>query len=245
MESGYAIAEKLPDLPRWVEVRANLRRGECEIFGLEQEPTSLVIREPDTGTAFVIGQPSPKAIQEAIQRNGCEVIAPFEQAGWLAALLPNWTPSCITLHVLKDFRRLPVAPAGQVDFLDPAELDQFPIPADLLEELRSGAQHSRIAATFLNKQPVSFCYAGAVTESLWDVAIDTLPEYQRQGYAALCAAHLIRCLHQEGKQPVWASLEENPASWQLARKLGFEPVDALVLFEPNRASNGVHYFLNT
>jgi RimJ/RimL family protein N-acetyltransferase len=34
-----------------------------------------------------------------------------------------------------------------------------------------------------------------------------------------------------GKRPVWGSLEENPASWRLARKLGFVVVDEIVLFE--------------
>ena len=46
-----------------------------------------------------------------------------------------------------------------------------------------GAEYSLIAVTFVENQPVSFCYAGAVTESLWDVSIDTLPEHRRHGYA--------------------------------------------------------------
>lgn len=65
MSINYIIASKLPDIPRWVEVRANLLWNECEIFGLVQEPElSLVIREADTGTVFIIGQPDGKVIQK-------------------------------------------------------------------------------------------------------------------------------------------------------------------------------------
>jgi hypothetical protein len=35
-----------------------------------------------------------------------------------------------------------------------------------------------------------------------------------------------------GQQPVWGAVEENPASWRLARKLGFAPVDEIALFDP-------------
>jgi RimJ/RimL family protein N-acetyltransferase len=39
----------------------------------------------------------------------------------------------------------------------------------------------------------------------------------------------------QDKQPVWQAVEENPASWRLAQKLGFVPVDELALFELRRA----------
>jgi hypothetical protein len=35
-----------------------------------------------------------------------------------------------------------------------------------------------------------------------------------------------------GKQAVWGAVEENPASWLLAQKLGFVAVDEIALFEP-------------
>ncbi|HEX8684465.1 MAG TPA: GNAT family N-acetyltransferase, partial [Ardenticatenaceae bacterium] len=142
-----------------------------------------------------------------------------------------WSQTRIIVYHLPDLSRLPEVPAGVVDFLDPETLPRLQLPADLREELESGAEHSVIAATFVEQQPVSFCYAGAVTETLWDVSIDTLPEHQRRGYAALCAAHMIRHMQAQGKQPVWQAVEENPASWRLAQKLGFVAVDELALFE--------------
>jgi predicted GNAT family acetyltransferase len=43
---------------------------------------------------------------------------------------------------------------------------------------------------------------------------------------------MIRYMLAQGKQPVWQSEEDNPASWRLAQKLGFVPVDELALFVP-------------
>jgi RimJ/RimL family protein N-acetyltransferase len=42
---------------------------------------------------------------------------------------------------------------------------------------------------------------------------------------------MVRHMEGQGKRPVWGASEDNPASWRLARKLGFAPVDELALFE--------------
>lgn len=42
---------------------------------------------------------------------------------------------------------------------------------------------------------------------------------------------MIRYMQTLGKQPVWGADIDNPASWRLAQKLGFEVVDTLVLLE--------------
>lgn len=123
-------------------------------------------------------------------------------------------------------------------FVDPAELRATDVPADLAEELETCAEGSPIAATFVDGRPVSFCYAGAVTETLWDISIDTVESHRRRGYAALCVTYLIHHMQAQGRQPVWASIPENPASWKLARKLGFVPVDEVALFEPPEDAPG-------
>jgi RimJ/RimL family protein N-acetyltransferase len=235
MSLSQSLAKRLPDLPRWVEARALLLGGACEIHGLREEPElSFVVRGPDVEEVFVVGAPADAAILAATERNvrGGMVIALPDQAERIARLLPEWSRSRAVLHLLGDSPRFPDVPPGRVRFLDPALLPHLPVTPELLRDLEIGAEGSPIAATFVDGEPVSFCYAGAITESLWDIAIDTLPGHRRRGYAALCVTHMIHHLQAQGKQPVWGAVDENPASWRLARKLGFVPVDELVLFEP-------------
>ncbi len=142
----------------------------------------------------------------------------------------RWMRAAIIVHYLPDAQYLPEAPDGMVRFLDPAALQQSQLRMNSNKNSARGAEQSLIAATFEEQHPVSFCYAGAMTESLWDISIDTVPEYRRRGHAALCVAHMIRYMYMQGKRPVWQALEDNPGSWRLAQKLGFVPVDELVLF---------------
>jgi len=233
MTSSQSIAQVLPDLPRWVEVRDLLLAGKSEIFGIQaQAEPALVLREPNGKSVFVIGQAPVAALQAAMRGlgQGDMVIAAKEQAIWLGAALPGWTRTRIIVHTLPDLQYLPSASPSEVKFLDANTLDWFPIPSELLQELKEGAEHSVIAATWVNQQPVSFCYAASETESWWDIAIDTLPEYRRQGYAALCVAYMIRYMLLKGKQPVWQAEENNSPSRRLAQKLGFVPMDELALF---------------
>ena len=238
MLSTYAIAHRLPDIPRWVEARSLLLSGQCEIFGLtEAHDLSLAVRDPSTGSVVVIGKPSRAAVEDAVREimhDGSLAAAP-ELAPWLADVLPGWSGTRAILYLLRERARLP-APAANVDFLDAGTIDRLSISTQLRRELRIGAEDSPIVATFVNGQPVSFCYAGAVTESLWDVAIDTLPEHRRRGYAGLCAAQMIRHMATSGKEPIWGAVEENAASWRLAEKIGFAAVDEIALFEPPHAS---------
>jgi RimJ/RimL family protein N-acetyltransferase len=224
----------LPDIPRWVEARALLLSGECEIFGLAETPRlSVAVRDPSTGSVIVVGRPSRAALAAAtdgIMHDG-NVIAMLDDAGWLAETLPGWPRTRAILHLLRDSSRLP-PPCSNVRFLDPSTIEQIAIPDQLRRELRFGAEDSAIMTTFVDDQPVAFCYAGSITESLWDVSIDTLPQHRRRGYAALCAAHMIRHMTAQGKQPVWGAVAENLASWRLAQKIGFAPVDEIALFEP-------------
>jgi predicted GNAT family acetyltransferase len=83
----------------------------------------------------------------------------------------------------------------------------------------------------VNGVAASFCYAGSTTETLWDVSIDTLEPFRRQGYAGLCVAYVVDQMNREGKRPVWGAVESNEASLRLASKLGFKPVDRITVFE--------------
>lgn len=239
---GQSLADRLPDVPRWVEARDLLRGGRCEVLGLREQPElSFVLRDPQAlGGIIVVGAPADEAIGAAARRNtgGGSLVAPPDQAERVARLLPAWTATRAVLHLPGDAMRLPDAAPGQVRFLEPEEIGALDLPGELAAEFQERAEGSPLAATFADGRPVSFCYAGAITESLWDISIDTLPGHRRRGYAALCVTHLIHHMRALGKQPVWASVVENPASWKLARKLGFVPVDEVALFDPPEGADG-------
>jgi RimJ/RimL family protein N-acetyltransferase len=234
VRSTQSMARQLPDIPRWVEARALLLSGDCEIFGLEEAASlAFAVRDPTTGSVIVVGKPSRSAVHAAVQgiMHDGSLVASEDEAGWLADALAGWTRTRAILHLLQDPSRLPV-PSGDVRFLEPDTIDRLSVPEQLRRELRFGASDSKIAAVFVDNEPVAFCYAGSITESLWDVSIDTLPEHRRRGHAAVCAAYMIRHMDASGKQAVWGAVEENPASWLLAQKLGFVAVDEIALFEP-------------
>lgn len=235
MDSFRRIAGLLPDLPRWVEARSYLLGGGCEVLGLRESPAlSLVVRDPDTELLIAVGAPEPLVLRTAAARcgPGALLIAAPEDADGVARALPAWRRTRAILHRLADPSRLPDDSEGRVRFLDPAEVAGLPVDGALRRELEHAAGESPVAAAFAGGEAVSFCYAASVTETLWDISIDTVPGQRRRGYAGLCVAFMIRHMHARGKQPVWCAAEGNPASWLLARRLGFEPVDELALFEP-------------
>src|SRR5678815_1502483 len=149
--SNQSIAQVLPDLPRWIEVRDLLLSDDCEIFGLdEQMGLSFVLCERGGKVVFVVGQPSLNALRAILQdldQSGM-VIAPSEQASWLLPALPGWTRKRILIHTLLNQEQLPIPSADKVKFLDASSLERLPAAAELLEELKDGAAHSRVAVTW-------------------------------------------------------------------------------------------------
>ena len=226
----------IPDIPRWVEARSMLISGKARVLGVEAAvtPTGLpngVIVQADARLAAVIGQPGASFLREAAGIAD-EILAVPENAAWITQALPGWLSESATLHVLADASRLPDVPDGAVRLLAPGELDTISdMTADLHEELASALREGTpIAAALLDARPVAFSYPGAITETWWDVSIDTLEPYRRQGHAARCATDMIRRMAQAGKRPIWCSAVANPPSALLAARLGFVAVDSMVIF---------------
>jgi GNAT superfamily N-acetyltransferase len=237
------LALTLPDIPRWLEARSMLLSGRCEVLGLEEggsEPQFVAreLEESEESAIIVVDRPASEAIEEAVRRNpnGGIVMAAPEDASHVLGALPDWTATRVTLHLLGDAPRLPRLTEGEVRPF--GALDLAATSSDLPEDLRSflenvvGREEARAAAALAEGCPASFCVASDQTEGLWDISIDTLERYRRQGYAARCVSYMIDEMRRRGKEPVWAAEETNPPSMRLAAKLGFFPVDGLVLFRP-------------
>jgi GNAT superfamily N-acetyltransferase len=224
----------IADEPRWVEVRSILLSGRARVEVAGTAPPAVVVVRPDIAQGGVIGRPPHRLIQ-ALAADAEELLVEPEHAEWVAQALPGWMFELAILHVLGGAPRLPQVAPGLVRRVSRDELAGWrEIPDDLREELCEAEAETPVFVAFAGERPAAFCYAGAVTESLWDVSIDTLEPYRRQGYATLCAAFVIEQMRAVGKEPVWGSLISNVASARLAAKLGFVPVDTIFVFaRPN------------
>ena len=238
------LAGSLPDVPRWLETRSMMLSGRCEVLGLEEGAPvpSFVARELEEGEEqmiYVVGRPPPDAIREAARRNrgGGMVLAAPEDAPHVLDALAGWAANRATLHLLGDAPRLPGLAEGKVRPLGASDLRASwarGIPEDLrsfLEDAVAGGQ-APAAAALEDGRPVAFCVASDQTEGLWDVSIDTLEGHRRRGHAARCVSWMVDEMRRRGKEPVWAAEESNPPSMRLAARLGFVPVDELVLLRP-------------
>ena len=231
------LAALLPDTPRFLETRGMLLEG-CELLGVEEGGAgpSFVARGlyPEGELVAVVGHPAAGAVVEAVARNrGLRaVIAMPENAVPVARTLPGWEIRPAILHLLGEDGLTPM-PEGDVGLLSGRD-EPLVLPGDLRAELENAIRMGTpLAAAFVDGAPVSFCYAASETERLWDVAIDTVEGYRRQGHAARCAAFMVRHMRETtGKEPVWGALETNVASMNLAASLGFVPVDRYFVLEP-------------
>jgi RimJ/RimL family protein N-acetyltransferase len=110
---------------------------------------------------------------------------------------------------------------------DPLDLSH--VSADVRDELEDAFLFAPLAATFVQDRPVAFCRAGWVTESLWDVAIDTLEPWRGRGCGAAAAAALMDAMRAGGRRAVWGALVSNRPSLRLAARLGFTPVSRVLV----------------
>ena len=229
------LAKALPDISRYVETRAMLLMNRADMFGLEQSGSlNFVVRNVETDLLSVIGKPPIEALYQAVEaaRNRDTLLAFQDNVEYVREAMPERNFERAILHVLPEAAVLPDAPPEMVRFLSSEEIEALAgVPADLKKEILIEAKHTPIAATVIDERPVSFCYAGAVTERLWDVSIDTLEGYRKQGYAGMCVAFLVEYFARHGKRPVWGAMQSNRASLKLAEKLGFVPDDELLVSE--------------
>ncbi len=232
------LAQALPDIPRFIETRGMLLANACEVLGLNQtNGLNFVVRSFHTGLISVIGKPSIDAIRRATQQNKNQnVVLAFEDnLSFVAEALSSRKVDRAILHQRNDSIRLTDVAPNLVRYISGEEIFAHTGLSDALKaELLIASRNTRVAATVVEGQPVSFCYAGAETETLWDVSIDTLAGFRGRGLASMCVTFLILEMKKQGKQPVWGALESNKASLRLAKKLFFEPVDSLFVFEERR-----------
>ncbi|MBV5348270.1 GNAT family N-acetyltransferase, partial [bacterium] len=73
-------------------------------------------------------------------------------------------------------------------------------------------------------QIASTAYSAFVHEGILEIGIETVDGFRGKGFAELtCSALIDHCLESD-LVPIWSCRLENTASYELAQKLGFEPI---------------------
>ena len=231
-----ALLASIPDYPRWLELRSTLLTGRAVVHG---PPDGCVVRGSGWNElVFVLGEPPLATIEVAAGlAPGAELLTVPEFYPHIAALLGR--PGLrAQVHRLRE-DRLPTD-LSDTRFLSASDARLLAhVPDELRDELLEALPHVPLAATFVDGQPVSFCYPGSISETLWDISIDTVEPFRRRGLAARTVAAMTAHMRGLGREPVWCAADDNPASLSLARKLGFEVVDQLFIFPPLENARGI------
>lgn len=205
-----------------------LLSGDAQVRG-HPEGGHYVVWEDDLSA--VVGLPDVEVLRDlptaapAVQT----LLATREAFDHVRRALPAWSFEEAVIHALPDPPPEWPLPGDDVRFLD-AGAPLRHLDGGLAAEIGAALRWGPVAAAWCDEQPVAFCYASSVTETLWDVSIDTAAPYRRRGFAR-GAVSLMAAFHRESaRQPVWGALVSNLASMQLAARLGFIAVDTLHVF---------------
>ncbi|HEX7181718.1 MAG TPA: GNAT family N-acetyltransferase [Thermoanaerobaculia bacterium] len=238
------LARTLPDLPRWVETRGMLLAGRCNVYKGPRGKDGYAIRGTHEPLVCIVGSPRAETIRSAVEDlvPDLRVLVPLDSRDLVAAALPGWMATTATIHRLGEGGLAPDSTFAPGDILTSVEIRLLRpeeaegvlarLPAGLRDEIAWGMSRSPMATAFVDGEPAAFCYASWETEGLWDISIDTLEPFRRRGLAERCIRFLSPQMTERGKQAVWGAEDWNIPSLRLAAKLGFVPVDRLVLFSP-------------
>lgn len=228
------LAAALPDAPRWVELRSLLRSG-WAVVHRAAAGDGIVVLDPEVPSGFLVGRPDRALLREALAGagDGFELIVPAASAEAARGALPGWTAAYATVHApARPFPAESPADCADVVVSAPPQPHWLALVPEADDLRRYAELAAAIAVRVVDGDVVSLCIAGDVTETLWDVGIDTVDGHRRRGHARATFAALAAHMAAEGRQPVWCAEEGNAASMALAARLGFRPVDRIALLRP-------------
>jgi GNAT superfamily N-acetyltransferase len=229
------LARRLLDEPRWVETRWMLLTERAHVLGLSGDRRRFVALCTERPLLAVVGRPEHAFIAEAAARapRRAELLAAEEDGDHVAGALGGWTRTTAVIHGWPLGAPVPEAPPGaRARLLEPAEIATLThVPRRLREEIVAAARYAPVAGAFAGGAPVAFCHASGVTETLWDVSIETLEGFRRRGLGTLAWRRLAAHYAEQGKAPVWGAAVDNAPSLAMAARLGFVARGRLALFE--------------
>lgn len=232
------LARELPDAPRWIEVRGMLLSGRGRLVGWRPGAPGYGVFDESVGRLLsLVGRPEGRVLGEALAKLRPDaVLVQTEDDAALRPLLASMGRETALLHRLPESVRLwPLAEDPPCRLLSAGEhpgwLERWPAAQrrELAAALRLGLP---MAGAVAGDGIAAVCYAGWETETLWDVSIDTREEHRRRGFASAAVRFLAAHEAARGLAPVWGAVEGNRPSLALAARLGFEPTEQIVVYEP-------------
>jgi hypothetical protein len=252
--------ERVPDDPWRVDTRGMLLSGRAEVkFPSTPESVAdgFVVSMPDAALVSIVGRPPRALIRDTIEdlEGDVNVLCQLADASHVGSALAGWMHTIAILHALGSHPAWAdgLEPDTRIfHAADAPSLAHVPLPlrTELIDALRGrttsrfvpGALPDRdvppplesmpIAASWSADRPVAFCYPVLRTETWWDISIETLEAYRRQGHAARAVRAMSRHMWQTGRSPVWGATLANTPSLMMARSLGFQEVGRLCVFTP-------------
>lgn len=227
-----SLAAVLPDAPRLVETRAMLRAGTCDVYG---DPDAYVARSRIVPLGAVIGTPPGELLRGLLDGAPAdfELLVQPDDVGHVRSALRGWRTRSATMHVRPlDAPALPSPRPGlDVRVANPPD-------APSVHALPAGWRlwasiSAAFATTWVNGHPVAICEAVATTETWWEVGVGTLDGHRRRGYARAAFLALTPAMSSRGLRVTWGALDDNDASLEMARSLGFVPAERLWLLTPS------------
>lgn len=74
------------------------------------------------------------------------------------------------------------------------------------------------------RQDAAVAFSSFLHDTMLELGMETKEEFRRKGFGAIVSARLITYCLENNFEPVWACRLDNKGSYNLALKLGFEPV---------------------
>ena len=224
------LLDQVPDEPLNVDLRGILLDKDVEIEPGAADAPGYAVYVPAIDLACLWGEPEDAVLDALGERlaRGTQVVCDEALRERVAARIEAAHAEPIHFYALPADAD-PVLPEPDQDVelwivgpKEEAALDH--LPGELREEMNAALDRTFVAMTYVDEEAVSFCYPHHETEKYWDVSVDTLSAYRRQGFAAMAfgAAHAV--LSEHDKEPVWGALESNAASNGMAMKLGMERI---------------------
>lgn len=229
MHGGAASMGLPPDAPEFVELNGLLATPGAWRWATS---TGVVTVSSERDLAAAWGLVAPEALLAAIALlpRGALLLAYGGTESVVHEVLPQWTLSRARQHVLDDVRLLQAVEIGAVSEIGDSELRAAELPDALLNELLIARRRGAVMAACADGRPVSFATAPWRTDRWYDISVDTLPEYRRQGHATRAFAALWRQLGERGLAPVWGAEASNCASLAMATQLGFVRAGEVLVF---------------